>query len=1026
MRLAEDDRARVPFALVGVVLLVGAATYVATVADRPDPAGRPDAVAAMDRADAVVAAAVERGTERAARDAARAPVIEPAGTVGGAVIGGNDTFREYLRVRIYLAVREALAASPVVLGDARVEASLPATPDAAALRAAKRRVTLTRVDGGLRVRVENVTLALRTDGYVAERSNRTVTRMVATPVVAVHERVQRYERLLNRDTADGPGLARRLTARANAIAWVRGYSQYGGAPISNVLSNRHLELATNGALLSTQRAVFGRSDPAGRNATYQAAGIVGVTDVLMGGITATDTVNAVPGRPGQPTGPAPPKPPAPRRPPDAATGNVTVAVDISADRAFRSLVSGGDPSMEAVLDDVYGATVRVVGADHPFASTRTGISRPAGANWTLVWNRTSVVRSVGDTAGHAPTPDLATGWHSLERYTRRVVVNRTTSRRWTREARGETQVRTTKVSRVETRLVTVAVVGRHAESPFAPRHGIERIHERGGPLGGPNLVDVRDAAVERVVEEFGSPAALARAQVTGNLTDEELAVDGARPGELRGWLYEDLAALRDRVRRISVTVPRRRLGAGDVNPAAELADVLRDRRDSLAAATGTYGSVAGKARVAVRLAYIDAVVDRLDARAAKARQTRSRFDEVLSDAGVDEATMSTALDVGASTPRPPARSLATGGPLGSLNASVSARPAYLTLSGVTHERVPAVPPGERFHPLVARNRNLFTAPYDDVADGVTSHLFGSERTNLGTAARTLRSANHTLERGHDPELARHRLDLQVSVARSLQYVRDRLRETVAATDGLSRRDARAAVAAGIGRWSSTHERALAAANGSLAVAVKDAARRRLADPGGRRADRLAVRLRVTLSTVRDSELARPREPAVNRTATLARGATKETVRATFDRGSSTAARVVQRRLGRQVVLPPAGLPVAPVPGYWYATTNVWTATVRGTYLRFSVSVPTGRPGRELTYEREREAVALDWDGDGVRERLGRSTRVSFEVSTAVVVVVPPGGPGVGDHGGGVDERSSGWPRPGNASGEVTTTSTGGE
>jgi len=110
---------------------------------------------------------------------------------------------------------------------------------------------------------------------------------------------------------------------------------------------------------------------------------------------------------------------------------------------------------------------------------------------------------------------------------------------------------------------------------------------------------------------------------------------------------------------------------------------------------------------------------------------------------------------------------------------------------------------------------------------------------------------------------------------------------------------------------------------------------------------------------------------------------------------------------------PSGLPVAPVPGYWYATLNVWDVSVRGAYERFTVRAPTGSatPGDadgSVAYTRQNRTVTLDVDADGDPERLGRTTRVSFETGTVVVVVVPPGPPGVGDTDGNSDERSPGW------------------
>jgi hypothetical protein len=130
------------------------------------------------------------------------------------------------------------------------------------------------------------------------------------------------------------------------------------------------------------------------------------------------------------------------------------------------------------------------------------------------------------------------------------------------------------------------------------------------------------------------------------------------------------------------------------------------------------------------------------------------------------------------------------------------------------------------------------------------------------------------------------------------------------------------------------------------------------------------------------------------------------------RGAGDRAR---KRLARARTAVPAGVPVTPVPGYWYATANAWQVAVGGRYARFTVR--TGRdspaiPGGSVAYFRDGSAVTLDVDGDGERERLGRSTRVSFETSTTVLVVVPPGKSGVGDVDGERTEESPGWPEAG--------------
>jgi hypothetical protein len=136
-----------------------------------------------------------------------------------------------------------------------------------ALRRTKRRVHVEPVgkptDAGIRVRIENVSVRATRGGTTVAAATRNVTLVVETPVLALHERVQRFERRLDTGALES-GLGRRLIARLYAVTWARGYAQYSGAPIANVLGNRHVELMTNGAILKEQTNAFGASDPVGR------------------------------------------------------------------------------------------------------------------------------------------------------------------------------------------------------------------------------------------------------------------------------------------------------------------------------------------------------------------------------------------------------------------------------------------------------------------------------------------------------------------------------------------------------------------------------------------------------------------------------------------------------------------------------------------------------------------------------------------------------------------------------------------
>nr|WP_224332502.1 hypothetical protein [Haloprofundus halobius] len=236
---------------------------------------------------------------------------------------------------------------------------------------------------------------------------------------------------------------------------------------------------------------------------------------------------------------------------------------------------------------------------------------------------------------------------------------------------------------------------------------------------------------------------------------------------------------------------------------------------------------------------------------------------------------------------------------------------------------------------------------------------------------------------------------------------------------------RTAVDRGFANWEGHGRRALAAGNGSAATAVAEQVgeRRGWHD---RRTDRLAVRLRTSMLDAARSDAAqvdrRPTERTSETTQYLARYAKKklaEGLESGTERATDRAREKVRDRLegtkwaDKALVGVPSGLPVAPVPGYWYATVNVWTVEARGEYAQFVVTARRGTAGSsDLRYVRDGDPVTLDVDGDGEAERLGRSERISFEAQTTVVVAVPPTPPGVGDVDGDADERSGGWPAPG--------------
>lgn len=1031
-----DTRGRVPFALVGVLLLVGATTYGSTVALQGPATADRRVDATLERVDVAGAAALRSAVTRAAEAAAARPVVEPADTRYGRVVADGDPFRRYLRLRVYLATRRSLAAADVHTAGVDATASLPAVRSPQDARDAIGRVAVASVANGtaLRVTVDDVTVTARRDGRVVAREVQPVGVTVSTPVLAMHDRTRQYERRLDRGALAGPGLGRRLTARLYPVVWARGYAQYGGVPVENVLTNRHVELSTNGAVLRLQRSVFGRSDPAGRRALRRATVRTGVRDLVgvaqNAGVPASTPPNGTAGnasgRAAPGVGWASAVVPAADDPVGRSTaiaratdgGNATdrefrVGVNETADRALAGLLSGrnGEP-LSSVLDRVYTAEARLVTR----VDQRRDGSRPApsdpGGGWQLL--DTTVESNARAAPGSARVPTAPADFQVLRVEGRRVTVTHHVT--WTWVDNGTTT--RTRDSWTDTYAVGVAVAGR----PVPLRHGPDApVHPpfvRGGALDGPNFAGVPPEAWDRLVAARGGADGVAVEAATGTVDEATATVDGRMPPGLREWVRTDLERLHGRVRQRSVTVAASGAATGAARPHRRLAVNLSGHRARVVDAPASgYDGVADRARVEARAAYLDRVLDGLHGAAADQMQLRDGFEDALGGVGTSRARLGDLLEASRSVETPDARPVdAGGGPGDDVQLVPDGGPPYLTLAPVGDDRVPALDSDRAYRPLVARNINLFTMPHGDVADGVVESVTGRpDRVRLATAAQVLVAANRTLERDAEsrPRVRERRAVLRQDVEGSMQVVTRRLVTVLGRETELSLRTRKVAVAAAVGRWNGTGRRALAATNGSLAPAVAAAAVDRGADT---EPAQLGRRLRVELAALESDRATWVAQPRVSSAEQVVRTVARDHLRSFVENRTAAAAAAARERwFGETVASVAAGLPVLPSPGYWYATVNVWTVEVRGAYPRFVVRAPTGAPdgpGAAARYVRENATVRLDVDGDGSDEVLGGNRRVAFRSGTVVTVAVPPGKSGVGDVDGQAEERSGGWPTPG--------------
>jgi len=963
-----NNRARVPFALVGVLVLVSSVTLAATVGTN-DPSSTPSVDRAMEGATAETVTALRTAADDAATATAANPVTTPANSTAGHALDEEQPFRDALRLRMYLLARERLDGVAVRRGGVVATASLPPverTTDG--YRTAIERVNVERTGTNgtaLRVELEDVRLTAVHEGTQVATEELSPTFVVANPALFLHDRTQRFERRANAPPTK-PGVGRRLTARLYPLAWTRGYAQYGGAPIANVIGTRHVELATNDALLAEQRAAFGTVDPAGERGVTAAGRRVATTDLLVAtGADEKWTDTVLSGADELGGDPPSSRPVGTWRDPPSEP-NVTVEVNGSADRAYARTVGieGGD-DLSRAIDRAHTVQARVeTDVTRRVVDTRSEGS--AGGSWDLVDERND---SRVDLERTDETPPRADGWATRAGAAFRARETETTTRTWQRN--GETKTTRTVVER--SYRIRIAVQARTTPVVGAPR----------GSLDGP-LADATERAVRSALDDAGGYESIARDAVDGDSPATTVNVTASWTVD-RNTVEADVRTLRERTRNASTTIPAPKVATGRANPPRRLRDGLADRREELRGEADR--SVEERTRVAARETYLSALDGHLRKRAERHEETSDGVEEAVTDR-IDPRRLDGAL--AAHRAASGSQRVAYDDPAGNLSLSVETGPSYLPTSPVRRDRIDARSSGT-IYPLATRNVNVFTSPHGQVAEAIFDRipLIGDDTVALATAAEVLAGMDGS-EDGYEA--------LEEDVEGANRHVRGDLVAAMIA-EGVPEKRAVEVLETD----ATTAEEARGLANGSTVERAIQTVDRDDIDR-----DRLRVRLEVTLEAALADDAARPSLSATNEAEEALREKYRNELQSLAEKrleGASEDAR--KRALGKKMGSLPAGMPLAPVPGYWYATGNVWYVDVGGSYTRFVVRSNRGDARGSTAYVRTGRVSRLRHGSE--RVRLGRDSRVSFRTETAVVVVVPPGGSGVGDTDGTPDERSPGWP-----------------
>ncbi|MFB6135109.1 MAG: hypothetical protein ABEJ55_08985 [Halanaeroarchaeum sp.] len=955
MTFVADERGRVPFALVAALLLVGSVTYANAATTQPAT----DAVTPRLLETAVEEARLSLGTtaRRAGREAAREPVLRTVDTSFGAVL--EDPFVDSIRMRIAVLARETVPGHRSAKAT-NVTVSLAPISDVASARSALRAVHFDRLaDDRVRITLENVSVTIRREGRVVDRRSIPLTSTVALPALTLHDRTAEFEERLTADLRD-PGVDRGLTTRLFALAWVRGYAQYGGAPISNVIANRHVGLLTNDALVDQQAATFGVADEQSRRGLARATADVAVADGVSGiegavtgalsnsrrsnGVgTSIDAVEL----------------------PSTLDTTQRVGVDRTADEAFADFVDGG--GLEEALAAAYRARVkpsshaRLIGS-----SVDQSGERPANGSIAFTSSRTSYrVEGGGRSAGAS----------SVLEYDRTVTATQT---EWSYWLVNGSYAGATSVSRQRTYSVTIAISCRYdPPASLATADVPERC-----PFGETARRSLRSNAHDAVTSRYGSPSAMARRAVAGDPSYRWDHVSVIPPASAHRSAYRRTASLREAVRSVSVATDVRSM-ASTASPASDLARRLEERRAELLDAPRRYRDAAAVAGRLAREAYLESVRDGLSGRESTVSRVQSRLGSLLAERSVPG--------------EPPS---ADRGTLPPIATAVDAEPSYLSL------RVASGEP-----PLAARNVNVFTVPYGDAGDAVAGVVGDTARTaSIATATSTLTAAS-----GVGPPAAQQiRQDdlkrLRQSLSTALEAVRDRQRRAILSETDVSDEAARSALSAAYAQYPTVAARGRAVVEGTIADATA-AALPESVDAVAR--DRALIAVRLATLEARESTAVRVRQSTVAAVDETVRPIVGESVDQAVRAGTALAADRARRRALRGMARDlPAGVPIAPIPGGWYATANVWTVAVRGGYERFEVrspraASPYGDEGT-ISYVREAAPVAIDVDADGRPEVIGRNEAIEVSAQTGVFVVVPPGPSGVGDTDGNAVETSPGW------------------
>jgi hypothetical protein len=1099
--LSGDSRARVPFAIVAVLLLVSAVALVGYLDTRGPAETDTDPALAMDRTDATVQTALRDATASAAQQAAAEPLTSLANTSYGDALDEERPFLSYLEALVYLEASERFETAGQHVGDVETSVSLPPVADAESFESAIDRVTISESNGLLAVELDGIEITATRDGQQLASRTETVEVSVPTPVVRQHERTQEFQQRLDAGVTSMGNFSQRFNARIYGLGWLRGYAQYGGMPVTEIIANRHVEPSANSALYRIQQATFGAADPNLKNAVRRGWFCMVAQDAEAlyngyggGEFQFSDNIcKASEWLFGEKHTGELPDAPETLDLLGSATGlneEQTIGVNETAYSPLRTLVAGSDEhSIEQAIERVFTIDT---GIDAEFNVTESPVFDHVpphpNATWTVSQRSHDGISVDSGTATSGNPAENGTYYRFSDIET---AIEITEERTWEWTENGSTETATTEA----TGTLDVAVTVRLVENATAPDMYVDTFNGNisidhkyeSGPTspddsrtvpapGFQNYADRQAGVAEAVVggtttSAFGDwlGGQWGNVTSTGDLALPEsreavLGLDSLDEQQLVSTALEDIAALQPEVEGITHTFERTDLvrGEDETGPVGELLAAVEAEREAYLDREQPYESVGQQAVYEVRYAYFETLLEDLqrleDAHGEVMGGLDSHLDGV--DSSLDDAL--SFLQAGVSPGGgndPDAPSLESPPVTPEITYEVSGSPTYLAGETVTTETVPAVEQGQEFSPFAAKTRNHLKLPYETIVSGIIGDLFGKLGLGDSDVELTLRTAGEALRAGEladDAAEASSEYGDDGTLADGTDELQDALEDALTGEKGFSVQMGVELVSELYGiaadypdseddpyADNDTHSTAYETAESATAGAVEEyntTAEAAIAIGGGNATEQLVTALQAALD---DEDIGRPEyaqelsgtewqavvasavrpaldRAAANATATLDDTDTVETLdTATRQALENVSVDIAKDRLdaslnstsfnlskyddwvgnGSEVDTPvrvPAGLPLLPVPTHWVATMNIWDIDADGQYTRFEVAANMSAPGRATSTTYVRENITVDREIDGETRTLGAVEPITFDGRSVLVVVVPPGGIGVGD------------------------------